>query len=116
LSVQIFDINLGLGLPFLVKSIWQYGIGLPPSVNLLTVAERQRYEEGKRMGTYYMVPHVQFGIILLGILVVTMVTFSIFKFRLSRSLGISFFGMYIAFIIYALIKEFVCYDGSGIQC
>lgn len=113
---NIFDINLGLGLPFLIKAIWQSAIGEEATVNLLTELELEKYNLAKATGTYYMVPHVQFGIILLGILVVTLVTFLIFNFQLSRTLGMALFSIYICFVIYGLIKEFVCTEESGISC
>lgn len=113
---NIFDINLGLGLPFLIKAIWQSAKGEKATVNLLTETELEKYHHAKATGTYYMVPHVQFGIILFGILVVTLATFFIFNFRLSRPLGMALFSIYIFFVIYGLIKEFVCTEERGISC
>lgn len=113
---NIFDINLGLGLPFFVKAMWQYAVDKPATVNLLSPAERARYEASKVTGVYYMVPHVQFGIILFFILMVTLSVFVATRFRLNRPLGLALFAVYIAFVIYGMIKEFVCNEDKGIRC
>ena len=59
--------------------------------------------------------HVKFGLILMGLLVVTIGLFAAFSFRLTQRLGMSFFGMYLLFITYALVQELYC-NKNGISC
>jgi Ca2+/Na+ antiporter len=55
-----------------------------------------------------IVPHVKFGFILLLILVICLAVFGLVKFRLGRTIGMSFFLMYILFVSYAYIQDLLC--------
>ncbi|KAK2573661.1 Sodium/potassium/calcium exchanger 3 [Acropora cervicornis] len=77
---NVFDINLGLGLPF----------------------------EMFTAGSLVMVPHVKFGLILLLILVISLGIFAGVRFKLNKQIGTSFLLMYIAFVIYAYVQDMAC--------
>ena len=58
-----------------------------------------------------MVPHVKFGFILLLILIIALGIFAGVRFKLNRQIGLSFFIMYIAFVIYGYAQDLICdYD------
>ncbi|XP_070537961.1 sodium/potassium/calcium exchanger 3-like isoform X2 [Ptychodera flava] len=104
---NVFDINLGLGLPFVIRIAIDHGAAI------------HLFEEGSELenaflnGEMVMTPHVKFGFILLLILVMTMVVFGCARFRLNKWIGVCFVTIYILFIIYALIQEFIC---DGYKC
>ena len=96
---NVFDINLGLGLPWFIRIC----IDQLEPVRLLSVNEERRYD-------HFILPHVKFGFILLGILIITLIVFALARFRLNKWLGISFIFIYIAFLCYAFIQEMVCVE------
>ncbi|KAL5247803.1 hypothetical protein ACHWQZ_G019631 [Mnemiopsis leidyi] len=98
LGSNVFDINLGLGLPFLIKSLY---------MNAPLVLQELPVE-------MVLKPHTKFGIILLGILFFVYFLIACNKFRLNRTVGILLFLMYFVFISYSLVQELVC-DG-GARC
>lgn len=62
-------------------------------------------------GSLVMVQHVKFGFILLLILIIALGIFAASRFKLNRQIGVSFFLMYIAFVVYAYIQDMLCsYD------
>ena len=62
-------------------------------------------------GSLVVVPHVKFGFILFLILIVALGIFASVRFKLNRKIGISFFTMYVAFVIYAYVQDMLCdYD------
>ncbi|XP_038050397.1 sodium/potassium/calcium exchanger 2-like [Patiria miniata] len=96
---NVFDINLGLGLPFLI-SILIYKRPL----SLLT-----DYEFGLlASGELLMTPHAKFGFILLGILLLTLFVFTLVRFKLNKVVGVTFVCIYVLFLIYAFLQEVVC--------
>ncbi|XP_033122689.1 sodium/potassium/calcium exchanger 4-like isoform X1 [Anneissia japonica] len=100
---NVFDINLGLGLPFLIKIIIDKGEAL----QLLSDTEMAMYQNNEMVIT----PHAKFGFALLLILFITLVVFFSVRFRLNKVVGFSFVMMYILFMVYAFIQELVCdYD------
>ncbi|XP_058950478.2 sodium/potassium/calcium exchanger 3 isoform X3 [Pocillopora verrucosa] len=100
---NVFDINLGIGLPFVIRII----IDNFQPIRLLTPKE----EEMLSSGSLVVVPHVKFGFILLLILIVALGIFASVRFKLNRKIGISFFTMYVAFVIYAYVQDMLCdYD------
>eukprot|EP00049_Salpingoeca_infusionum_P014707 m.277954 g.277954 ORF g.277954 m.277954 type:complete len:864 (+) comp15734_c0_seq4:312-2903(+) len=96
---NVFDIDLGLGFPFLLKSI----ITKQP-VDLLASSFRQDFESGIRGLT----DHAKFGFILLGALVLAYAVLAAMRFRLTRGVGTLFFAMYLIFITYSLVQELHC--------
>lgn len=100
---NVFDINLGLGLPFVIRGI----IDNFEPILLLTKEE----EELLSSGSLVVVPHVKFGFILLIILFISLGIFAGVRFKLNKQMGTSFFLMYVAFVIYAYIQDMLCdYD------
>lgn len=58
-----------------------------------------------------MVPHVKFGFLLFLILLVALAIFACMRFKLNRKIGLSFFIMYIAFVVYGYVQDLICdYD------
>ncbi|XP_071950546.1 sodium/potassium/calcium exchanger 3-like [Antedon mediterranea] len=99
---NVFDINLGLGLPFLIKILIDQG-----PMQLISDAEMVMLQNGEILIT----PHAKFGFALLLILFMTLIVFFGVRFRLNKFVGISFVLMYILFMIYAFVQELVCdYD------
>ncbi|XP_022105075.1 sodium/potassium/calcium exchanger 4-like isoform X2 [Acanthaster planci] len=96
---NVFDIDLGLGLPFLISII----IFNRP-LNLLTQEESDMLATGALL----MTPHAKFGFILLGILVLTLIVFACVRFKLNRVVGVTFVAVYVLFLIYAFLQELVC--------
>lgn len=103
LGSNVFDINLGLGLPFLIRVLYS-----GQSVDLLSEEKRDLL---KASGS--ITPHAKFGIILLGILMTVISIISFCKFRLNKIAGLIFILIYIAFIAYAIIQEVHC---KGLSC
>lgn len=100
---NVFDINLGLGLPFVIRGL----IDNFEPIQLLTKEEEDMISSGHLI----MVPHVKFGFILLLILLIALGIFAGVRFKLNRKIGVSFFLMYIAFVVYAYIQDMTCdYD------
>lgn len=64
-------------------------------------------------GELIMTQHAKFGFILLLILTVTVVTFGAARFRLNKHIGVTFVCMYLLFLIYAFVQEFLC---QGVYC
>ncbi|XP_023930153.1 sodium/potassium/calcium exchanger 3-like [Lingula anatina] len=91
---NVFDINLGIGLPFLIKVIIQSGA----PVYLVKPGET----------FLYIVPHVKFGFLLLLVLLITLGVFMGSKFVLNKFIGFSFVGVYVLFLTYAFIQELIC--------
>jgi len=98
---NIFDINLGLGLPFVIRIAIDHG----KPIALLTEAGEWRdfYE-----GVMPMIPHAKFGFLLLLILFITLCVFTLNKFRLNKVIGFSFVGCYAVILIYAFVQEIYC--------
>jgi len=97
---NVFDINLGLGLPFVIGSL----INKMKPIPLLTPAEELAFESGQLI----LVPHAKFGFLLLLILLIAIGIFALVRFTLRRIVGISFVCMYIAFVTYAYIQDLYC--------
>ena len=98
---NIFDLDLGLGLPFLIGIL----------LNRLQPIELYTLPEG--VTNLSVLPHPKFGFILLLILLIIVISFAATKFKLRKVLGVMFMGMYLLFVAYAMIQEFVC---NGILC
>eukprot|EP00038_Savillea_parva_P031630 m.88945 g.88945 ORF g.88945 m.88945 type:complete len:757 (-) comp9776_c1_seq1:103-2373(-) len=101
---NVFDINLGIGIPFMLRALI-----LKEKVDLLDEADRAAYKDGD------IIDHVKFGLILLGLLLVTISAFKISHFRLTKPLGFTLFALYVVFITYALVHELVC-KRNGYEC
>uniref|UniRef100_H2YKM2 Sodium/calcium exchanger membrane region domain-containing protein n=1 Tax=Ciona savignyi TaxID=51511 RepID=H2YKM2_CIOSA len=99
---NVFDINLGLGLPFLIASL----ITSKP-VQLLSPIQTCLLENLPL--TLHMVPHVKFGFILLLILAICLLLFVAVRFRLNRAIGVIFVIMYFVFMVYAFVQEKACH-------
>lgn len=101
---NVFDINLGIGLPYLIRIAINGGT----NIALLTPADQIRFDDGA-FGP--IPPHAKFGFILLLILLFTIVAFTAVRFRLNAVIGVSFAVMYVLFMVYAFVQEIVC-DGG----
>nr|CAB3266163.1 sodium/potassium/calcium exchanger 2 [Phallusia mammillata] len=99
---NVFDINLGLGLPFLLRSL----ITSEP-VTLLSPIQNCLLENLTL--SVRIVPHVKFGLILLLILFICLALFLIVRFRLNKTIGIIFVTIYVGFMIYAFVQEKSCH-------
>jgi len=99
---NVFDIDLGIGLPFLITILINKG----SPIHLLSASEMNEFESGG----YPFLPHVKFGIILLLILTVCITIFAVSKFKLTRKLGLSFLIIYVLFVAYAYVQDIYC-DG-----
>ncbi|XP_077987801.1 sodium/potassium/calcium exchanger 4-like isoform X2 [Glandiceps talaboti] len=104
---NVFDINLGLGLPFVIT------IAIKEGSSLYLFLGNDELHEAYVNGEMLLTPHAKFGFILLLILVLTLIVFGAARFRLTMGIGISFALMYVVFLIYAFIQEFVC---DGYKC
>eukprot|EP00051_Salpingoeca_urceolata_P021370 m.334324 g.334324 ORF g.334324 m.334324 type:complete len:260 (-) comp19785_c0_seq2:121-900(-) len=103
---NIFDINLGLGAPFLLKVLIDGA-----KVDLLSVEARLSFD----LGHTDVTDHAKFGFILLGLLVLVLAAFISSKWRMTAKLGLSFFAMYVCFITYALVQELYC-NRNDLSC
>lgn len=100
---NVFDINLGIGLPFIIKSAINHGA----PVYLLNDEALALLNSGAMVIT----PHAKFGFLLLLVLFITLTIFTAVRFRLNKVVGITFVCLYFMFVAYAFIQEFVCdYD------
>lgn len=106
LGSNVFDIDLGIGVPFLIKCLL-----INKSFDVLSSDDRIAYDTG----AITITDHVKFGFILLGILCVTLVIFKALSFKLNKTLGVGFMLMYVLFITYALVQEIVC-KRAGDRC
>ncbi|XP_065055940.1 sodium/potassium/calcium exchanger 1-like [Rhopilema esculentum] len=97
---NVFDIDLGLGLPFVISIL----IRKMKPVLLLTPKEEEDYKSGKII----MIPHVKFGFLLLLILLLSIISFAIARFKMNKKLGIVFVILYICFVAYAYIQDIYC--------
>jgi len=97
---NVFDIDLGIGLPFLITILINKGKPLL----LLSANEMSEF----KAGGYPLLPHVKFGIILLLILTLSIAIFVVCKFKLSRKLGLSFIVVYVLFVAYAYVQDIYC--------
>uniref|UniRef100_A0A1I8GQV8 Na_Ca_ex domain-containing protein n=1 Tax=Macrostomum lignano TaxID=282301 RepID=A0A1I8GQV8_9PLAT len=97
---NVFDINMGLGLPFFIRLC----INKIEPLDMFSDDERRSYCEGHMN----FIPHVKFGVILIILLVLAFTVISIAKFRLGKIIGVSFFCTYVAFLVYAFCQEFLC--------
>eukprot|EP00918_Siedleckia_nematoides_P014555 GHVU01031612.1.p1 GENE.GHVU01031612.1~~GHVU01031612.1.p1 ORF type:complete len:636 (+),score=66.52 GHVU01031612.1:376-2283(+) len=105
---NVFDINLGLGLPFLIR----IAIDAGKPISLLDSTEWVYYMNG----TMPIVQHAKFGFILLLILFITLIIFIAVRFRLNKWIGISFVCLYIMFLTYCFTQELYCIRTAGIYC
>ena len=55
-----------------------------------------------------MIPHVKFGFLLLLILMLSIVSFAIARFKLTKKLGVAFVILYVAFVAYAYVQDIYC--------
>ncbi|XP_014665961.1 PREDICTED: sodium/potassium/calcium exchanger 3-like [Priapulus caudatus] len=97
---NVFDINLGLGLPFLIRMAIDKG----KAIRLLSDEEMEKLATGQML----IPPHVKFGFILLLILFIVQAVFMLMKYRLTKFTSLSFVGLYLVFTSYALIQELHC--------
>ena len=94
---NIFDLDLGLGLPFLIGII----------MNRFQPIQLYTLPDG--VDNVPLLPHPKFGFILLLILFVIVIGFVATKFKLRKILGIVFTLLYLLFVSYAMVQEFVCH-------
>ena len=105
---NVFDINLGLGFPYLILILSKIKDQKEPGMPFIILEACGR--DGKtlvRQGPLF----AKFGGILLGILVLTVVTFMASKFQLTKPLGITFVFLYIVTVGYAILSAIYCKDG-----
>ncbi|XP_064639034.1 sodium/potassium/calcium exchanger 1-like isoform X2 [Lineus longissimus] len=95
---NVFDINLGLGLPFLIR------IAIKGPVNLISERKACFMSQNPLM----MVPHAKFGFLLLLILGFVQIAFGITRFKLRKQIGIAFVILYGVFLCYAFVQEIHC--------
>merc|ERR1711990_1372041 len=98
---NVFDINLGLGAPFLIFTLYR-----AKPVSLLN--QWQWCVVNSLDYPIKMLPHVKFGFVLFAILAVTLIIFSVHKFKLEAKTGAFLFLTYVLFLIYAFVQEMVC--------
>lgn len=105
---NVFDINLGIGLPFIIRIC--VDMGRP--INLLTADEWVDYHSGKMP----IVPHAKFGFVLLLILIYSFSMISLSKFKLSKLVSICFVIFYFVFLGYAFTQELYCVQHLKSYC
>lgn len=98
---NVFDIDLGLGLPFLIFTLVR-----DQPVSLLSISDWCIFNSIQRETK--IVPHAKFGLVLLGILLIVILLFAKIKFQLDRKAGFVLFILYILFLAYAFTQEIVC--------
>lgn len=103
---NVFDINLGLGLPFLIGTLARN-----KPISLLTPVQECLLDN--LPGALDIIPHVKFGLILLLILLLCLMLFAAVRFRLRKIIGLVFFSMYLMFLAYAFVQEKLCH---GMTC
>lgn len=69
-----------------------------------------------QLNSYVLNPHVKFGFLLLLILLITIITLAVFRFRLNKWTGLCFVVVYVLFLIYAFIQELVPACNKGKNC
>merc|ERR1712062_548890 len=100
---NVFDIDLGLGFPFLIFSL----INQKP-VSLLTLSEWCIFNSIDR--DIKLVPHAKFGLLLLGILFIVLCILIHIKFKVGKGAGACLFMLYVMFLAYAFTQEIVCFS------
>lgn len=105
---NVFDINLGIGLPFIIRII----IDMGQPITLLTDDEWADYHNG----VMPIVPHAKFGFVLLVILVFSFSMISLNKFKLSKIVSVSFICFYFVFLAYAFTQELYCNQHLNTYC
>lgn len=105
---NVFDINLGIGLPFIIRII----IDMGQPITLLTDDEWVDYHNG----TMPIVPHAKFGFVLLVILIFSFSMISLNKFKLSKVVSVSFICFYFVFLAYAFTQELYCVQHLNTYC
>lgn len=103
---NVFDINLGLGLPFLIGT-------LARQKPILLLTPLQNCLMDNLPNALSTIPHVKFGLILLLILVLCLILFAVVRFRLRKIVGLVFLLMYLMFLAYAFVQEKICH---GLTC
>lgn len=63
-----------------------------------------------------IVPHAKFGFLLILELMIALLFFAIFRFKLNKYIGITFVCLYIIFVTYAFIQELVCVKKYSTYC
>lgn len=104
---NVFDINLGLGFPYLIMILSQIK---PNESGMPKIKLEACGRDGIHLVNQGML-FAKFGVILLGILVLTVVTFMASKFQLTKPLGITFVFLYIATVTYSILSAIFCDDG-----
>ena len=66
--------------------------------------------------SYVLNPHVKFGFLLLFILLITIITLTVFRFRLNKWTGLCFVVIYVLFLVYAFIQELLPACNNGRNC
>jgi len=98
---NVFDINLGLGLPFLIFTCYKREpVSLLKSEQWCVISSLDY--------PIRMLPHVKFGFVLFAILALTLMIFSFSKFKLESKTGMLLFLTYIIFLAYSFTQEMVC--------
>ena len=121
---NVFDINLGLGLPFLIRILIDKGVPYPLlddelQVNLSLFSNspsncanfsisQQKRDDGK----LDIVPHAKFGFLLMFVLLAVVGTLTAFRFRLNSFTGLCFVLIYALFLTYSFVQETICERGQ----
>jgi Ca2+/Na+ antiporter len=100
---NVFDINLGLGLPFLIRILIDKG----KAFSLLSSTQQEMYQAG----LYTILPHPKFGLLLLVVVLTILVMLSIIRCRLNKITGLFLVFIYALFLGYAFTQELVCLQG-----
>jgi len=101
---NVFDINLGLGAPFLIYT----AIKKVP-VSLLSMKQWCVYNSlTPTNSNLSILPHVKFGFVLIIILTITLILFKNCKFQLEKKTGAGLFSLYVIFLAYAFTQELIC--------
>merc|ERR1719447_1768644 len=97
---NVFDINLGLGLPTLIFTIARGPQSLLKKAQWCVISSLDY--------NVVIMPHVKFGFVLFVILAMTLIIFSVTKFKLSAKTGGLLFLTYILFLAYSFTQEMAC--------
>ena len=122
---NVFDVNLGLGLPFLLRTCIDKGRAFAllseaqmVSTQISTTSIALPFhliQAAYHAGEYTIIPHAKFSLVLLLVMFLVIGIFIAFRFKLNAFVGLSFVAMYVLFLTYAFIQETVCEEGKHCQ-
>ncbi|PAA73300.1 hypothetical protein BOX15_Mlig017989g1 [Macrostomum lignano] len=97
---NVFDIDIGLGLPFFVRLL----INKAEPLDVFSQDERRDYCENKMR----MMVHVKFGLILIIVLAITLGILGAARLKIGKKVATILILLYLVFLAYAFLQQFAC--------